>query len=53
MGDLLTSFRFCRNLPDASFGSLILDIREGRIGSEMKSQGTQSRLEACFTAEEC
>ncbi|GAA5892899.1 uncharacterized protein JCM6883_007507 [Sporobolomyces salmoneus] len=27
------------NLPDAAFGSLVLDIREGRIGSEMKSQG--------------
>ncbi|GAA5927611.1 DUF2433 domain-containing protein [Sporobolomyces koalae] len=27
------------NLPDASFGSLVLDIREGRVGSEMKSQG--------------
>ncbi|GAA5974820.1 hypothetical protein JCM5350_001311 [Sporobolomyces pararoseus] len=27
------------NLPDAAFGSLVLDIKEGRIGSEMKSQG--------------
>ncbi|BGP23747.1 ser/Thr protein phosphatase family protein [Rhodotorula toruloides] len=27
------------NLPDAAYGSLVLDIREGRIGSEMKSQG--------------
>ncbi|GAA5937405.1 hypothetical protein JCM10213_007224 [Rhodosporidiobolus nylandii] len=27
------------NLPDAAFGSLVLDIREGRIGSELKSQG--------------
>ncbi|KAM0746439.1 hypothetical protein T439DRAFT_341042 [Meredithblackwellia eburnea MCA 4105] len=27
------------NLPDAAFGSLVLDIRDGRVGSEMKSQG--------------
>ncbi|GAA5986351.1 hypothetical protein JCM10908_003718 [Rhodotorula pacifica] len=27
------------NLPDAQYGNLILDIRDGRIGSEMKSQG--------------
>ncbi|GAA6048434.1 hypothetical protein NBRC10513_000574 [Rhodotorula toruloides] len=27
------------NLPDAAYGSLVLDVREGRIGSEMKSQG--------------
>ncbi|KAI5476802.1 hypothetical protein MNV49_007259 [Pseudohyphozyma bogoriensis] len=27
------------NLPDAAFGSLVLDIRDGRIGSELKSQG--------------
>ncbi|GAA6057132.1 hypothetical protein JCM3770_004837 [Rhodotorula araucariae] len=27
------------NLPDAAYGSLVLDIREGRIGSEIKSQG--------------
>lgn len=27
------------NLPDAAFGSLILDIKEGRIGAEMRSQG--------------
>lgn len=28
------------NLPDAAFGSLVLDVRDGRIGCEMKSQGT-------------
>jgi hypothetical protein len=27
------------NLPDAAYGSLILDIKEGRIGAEMRSQG--------------
>ncbi|CAO1618530.1 unnamed protein product [Parajaminaea phylloscopi] len=27
------------NLPDAVYGSLVLDIKEGRIGSEMRSQG--------------
>ncbi|GAA6005162.1 hypothetical protein JCM10207_008527 [Rhodosporidiobolus poonsookiae] len=27
------------NLPDAAFGSLVLEIRDGRIGSELKSQG--------------
>ncbi|GAA6029753.1 hypothetical protein JCM8097_001032 [Rhodosporidiobolus ruineniae] len=27
------------NLPDAAFGSLVLDVRDGRIGSELKSQG--------------
>ncbi|CAH7675514.1 hypothetical protein BY996DRAFT_1071811 [Phakopsora pachyrhizi] len=27
------------NLPDAAFGNLILDIKEGRIGAEMRSQG--------------
>ncbi|KAL8278385.1 hypothetical protein RQP46_009277 [Phenoliferia psychrophenolica] len=27
------------NLPDAAFGSLVLDVRDGRVGSEMKSQG--------------
>ena len=27
------------NLPDASFGSLVLDIKDGRVSSEMKSQG--------------
>jgi len=27
------------NLPDAAFGSLVLDIENGRIGSEMKSLG--------------
>lgn len=35
-----------RNLPDAAYGSLVLDIREGRIGSEMKSQGTQLHVVA-------
>ncbi|GAA5918478.1 hypothetical protein JCM5296_006920 [Sporobolomyces johnsonii] len=27
------------NLPDAAFGNLVLDIRGGRVGSELKSQG--------------
>ncbi|KWU47607.1 hypothetical protein RHOSPDRAFT_13819, partial [Rhodotorula sp. JG-1b] len=27
------------NLPDAQYGNLILDVRDGRMGSEMKSQG--------------
>ncbi|KAK4056530.1 hypothetical protein OIO90_002377 [Microbotryomycetes sp. JL221] len=27
------------NLPDASFGSLVLNVREGRVSSELKSQG--------------
>ncbi|CAO1629420.1 unnamed protein product [Sympodiomycopsis kandeliae] len=27
------------NLPDAAFGSLVLDIRDGKISSEMQSQG--------------
>ncbi|SGY80000.1 BQ5605_C008g05279 [Microbotryum silenes-dioicae] len=27
------------NLPDAAYGSLLLDIVDGRIGSEMRSQG--------------
>ncbi|GAA5821920.1 hypothetical protein JCM11251_004780 [Rhodosporidiobolus azoricus] len=27
------------NLPDAAFGSLVLDVRDGRMGSELKSQG--------------
>ncbi|MBW0463561.1 hypothetical protein O181_003276 [Austropuccinia psidii MF-1] len=27
------------NLPDAAYGSLVLDIKEGRIGAEMRSQG--------------
>ncbi|SCV70995.1 BQ2448_3757 [Microbotryum intermedium] len=27
------------NLPDAAYGSLLLDIKDGRIGSEMRSQG--------------
>ncbi|GAA5889882.1 hypothetical protein JCM8208_001158 [Rhodotorula glutinis] len=27
------------NLPDVAFGSLVLDIRDGRVGSETKSQG--------------
>lgn len=27
------------NLPDALFGSLVLDIRDGRLGSEQKSTG--------------
>ncbi|CAO1613772.1 unnamed protein product [Jaminaea pallidilutea] len=27
------------NLPDASYGSLVWDIRDGRVSSEMKSQG--------------
>ncbi|KNZ44715.1 hypothetical protein VP01_88g7 [Puccinia sorghi] len=27
------------NLPDAAYGSLILDIKEGRVGAEMRSQG--------------
>lgn len=27
------------NLPDAAFGSLVLDIKDGRIASETKSQG--------------
>ncbi|ORY91733.1 hypothetical protein BCR35DRAFT_260887 [Leucosporidium creatinivorum] len=31
------------NLPDAAFGSLVLDVRDGRVGSEMKSQGESSR----------
>jgi hypothetical protein len=30
------------NLPDAAFGALVLDIREGRVGSELKSQGASS-----------
>lgn len=30
------------NLPDAAYGSLVLDIRDGRVGSEIKSQGTLS-----------
>lgn len=28
-----------RNLPDAQYGNLIFDVRDGRMGSEMKSQG--------------
>ncbi|KAK4055756.1 hypothetical protein OIV83_000303 [Microbotryomycetes sp. JL201] len=27
------------NLPDAMFGSLVLNVREGRVSSELKSQG--------------
>ncbi|PLW05972.1 hypothetical protein PCANC_26959 [Puccinia coronata f. sp. avenae] len=27
------------NLPDAAYGCLILDIKEGRVGAEMRSQG--------------
>lgn len=27
------------NLPDAAYGSLVLDIKDGRIGAEMRSQG--------------
>jgi hypothetical protein len=27
------------NLPDAAYGSLVLDIKEGRVGSEMKNTG--------------
>ncbi|GAA5863388.1 hypothetical protein JCM3774_005275 [Rhodotorula dairenensis] len=27
------------NLPDAQYGNLVLDVRDGRISSEMKSQG--------------
>lgn len=27
------------NLSDSSFGHLILDIREGRVSAELKSQG--------------
>lgn len=36
-----TSWKNCWNwnLPDASYGSMILDIKEGRIGSELKSEG--------------
>lgn len=32
-------------MPDAAFGSLVLDIKDGRIGSEMKSQGSFSFFE--------
>ena len=28
------------NLPDAAYGTLVLDIREGRVSSELRSQGT-------------
>lgn len=36
---LLVAFPSDRNLPDAQYGNLILDVRDGRMGSEMKSQG--------------
>lgn len=32
------------NLCDAAFGSLILDIKEGRVSAELKSQGMSSDL---------
>ena len=32
------------NLPDALYGSLVLDIREGRVGAEMKSTGEPDRV---------
>ena len=32
------------NLCDAAYGSLILDLKEGRVSSELKSQGALSRL---------
>lgn len=36
------------NLCDATFGHLILDIKDGRVSSEMKSQGTYSSAQlAC------
>lgn len=28
-----------RNLPDATFGTLVMEIQEGRIATEMTSQG--------------
>jgi len=31
------------NLPDAAFGSLVLDVKDGRVSSEMKSQGKEFR----------
>lgn len=34
------------NLCDAAYGSLVLDIKEGRVSAELKSQGTSSG--SCF-----
>lgn len=41
VGNIESSFKntWNFNLPDAQFGSLVLDIKEGRISEEMRSQG--------------
>ena len=28
-----------RNLPDANFGSLILEVKDGQVSSEQRSEG--------------
>lgn len=33
------------NLPDANFGNLILEIKDGQVSSEQRSEGTPSSTE--------
>lgn len=35
----MVSIETLRNMPDASYGTLVLDIRGGVVGCEQKSQG--------------
>lgn len=37
------------NLCDAAYGSLVLDIKEGRVNAELKSQGTNTLMQSpCY-----
>jgi hypothetical protein len=35
------------NLPDANFGSLILEIKDGQVASEQRSEGTSFHNNCC------
>jgi len=32
------------NLPDAAFGWVLLDIKEGRVSAEIKAQGISKKI---------
>jgi len=38
------------NLCDAAYGSLVLDVKDGRVSSELKSQGTPANFPDTFAA---